>query len=481
MIIYDAEKNAGLSEQLIENNSIAFVAVAREIKDIDEPTQEKLLKANLRAFATNQNQPDLYCLDTILVSTGWNKNDDVFDRAEIWNARSSPEDKPFNYEHNEKDIIGHITANFPVNENYEILTEDLTIDNLPSIFHLRTSAVLYKHWSDAELQKRMDKIIAEIPKGEWYVSMEALFNNFDYAIIDTKTKAQKVVSRNYETAFLTKHLRSFGGDGVYQNLQVGRLLRGITFSGKGLVRKPANPNSIILTNASALFNGTIQNKMENTVMSDTATAELSKEIATLNVKLADEAKSRAALEDKIKKHEADAHTAQTKAVEDANKAKDETLAKLQTKVDELVVAVENSKATIKTITDSKNEIDAAFQDMLKEKEKMLKDKKTKSRLEALVKAGAVETDAQGMVDKFDALDDDQFNAVVALVKPVSKEGGNKPDVTKASQDAINNAELEQVAPLNEDGKTVASELSDKLSDAFGSMFRSTAKLKNLNK
>lgn len=30
----------------------------------------------------------------------------------MWEARSTPEDKQFNYMHNEKDIIGHITGNY---------------------------------------------------------------------------------------------------------------------------------------------------------------------------------------------------------------------------------------------------------------------------------------------------------------------------------------------------------------------------------
>ena len=54
------------------------------------------------------NRPDLYPFSGILVSTGWNQNADVFDRAEVWEAKDTPEDKPLNYEHNETDIIGSV-------------------------------------------------------------------------------------------------------------------------------------------------------------------------------------------------------------------------------------------------------------------------------------------------------------------------------------------------------------------------------------
>ncbi|QEL19556.1 hypothetical protein [Limnoglobus roseus] len=94
----------------------------------------------------------------------------------------------------------------------------------------------------------MDTILAEIAKGEWFVSMECLFAGFDYSM-RARDGTTRVVARNEQTAFLTKHLRAYGGTGEYQGAKVGRLLRNIVFSGKGLVRKPANPESVILTDA----------------------------------------------------------------------------------------------------------------------------------------------------------------------------------------------------------------------------------------
>src|SRR5690606_32975140 len=41
------------------------------------------------------------------------------------------------------------------------------------------------------------------------------------------------------------HLRAYGGNGVYEGYRLGRLLRNITFSGKGLVDVPANKRSHI--------------------------------------------------------------------------------------------------------------------------------------------------------------------------------------------------------------------------------------------
>ena len=65
---------------------------------------KKIIAQNCKeeAVAQNEDQIDLYYLKSILVSTGWNKNDDVFDSKELWAAKNTPEDKPFNFMHNEK-------------------------------------------------------------------------------------------------------------------------------------------------------------------------------------------------------------------------------------------------------------------------------------------------------------------------------------------------------------------------------------------
>ena len=75
--------------------------------------------------------------------------------------------------------------------------------------------------------------------------MECIFNVFDYAV-ESPNGEYHVVARGENTAFLTQHLRAYGGGGVYQDHKVGRLLRNITFSGKGFVANPANPDSFIL-------------------------------------------------------------------------------------------------------------------------------------------------------------------------------------------------------------------------------------------
>ena len=95
--------------------------------------------------------------------------------------------------HNEKDIIGHITGNYAVDLDGNGIDDDT--EDIPSNFNIITNAVVYTSWSDVELRERIQKIIAEIQDGDkWFVSMECLFPNFDYALMNSKGES-KIVKR----------------------------------------------------------------------------------------------------------------------------------------------------------------------------------------------------------------------------------------------------------------------------------------------
>jgi hypothetical protein len=251
--VYRSEREAGLEQRIRSSTSIAMASVAR-LGKAGELTQQTM--ARLRALA---DVKDFYLhhLTTILVTVGWNKNDDVFDPVEAWAARHTPEDKPLNYEHDHAKIVGHITANWVVGADEKVIADDTVAEDLPAKFHIVTGAVLYKHWQTPALQEQMESILAQIAKGELSVSMECLFQGFDYAM-KSRSGATRVVARNERTAFLTKHLRAYGGNGRYGDDQVGRVLRNIVFSGKGLVKNPANPESVILSEGNGTASGSVQ-------------------------------------------------------------------------------------------------------------------------------------------------------------------------------------------------------------------------------
>ena len=236
MNIYEFETKAGLTEKLKSDNVVAYCTAAKSNHD-------KNIISNYNedmALAENQNQRDLYYVDSILVSTGWNLNDDVFNNAQVWAARTSPEDKQFNFEHDEKRIVGHITKNSTVLFNGEAVSSE----EMPEDFEILISTVLYTKWRDAETSELIKATIQEIENNEWSVSMEARFDDFDYAV-EVAEGETKVIARDEESSFLTQHLRSYGGTGQFEGHKIGRMLKDITFSGVGLVRTPANPRSVI--------------------------------------------------------------------------------------------------------------------------------------------------------------------------------------------------------------------------------------------
>lgn len=246
--IYRAERDAGLAAKIRSQASVAYasavcVSAPFVVSERVMATLRELAKAGAR-------DEDLHYIRDIMVSTVWNNNDDVFDPIETWIARASPEHKPLNIGHVGTDIVGHIIQNEPIDEEGKVIAADTVLDDLPAKFHIATGSVIYKFWEDPEQQKRVDELLQQITKGEKFVSMECLFKGFDYALKGSDGKS-RVLARNEQTAFLTKHLRAYGGDGHYGDYRVGRLLRNILFSGKGLVDKPANPESVIFAEGEA--------------------------------------------------------------------------------------------------------------------------------------------------------------------------------------------------------------------------------------
>ncbi len=412
--IYSFEEQDGLADQIV-NNSIASYSVAQKIDTASNIEQCNPVISNNKlqeigvAKAENQDQLDLYYMQSVLVTTGWNKNDDVFDPRETWAARSTAEDKPFNFMHNEQDIIGHITSNTVVDlegnsvegENYEV----------PQQFEIVTSSVIYTEWSDPDQRARIQKLIAGIDSGEWYVSMECLFPDFDYALI--KGDEQKIIKRNEASAFLTKHLKSYGGDGQYEDYRVGRLLRNLAFSGKGLVSKPANPRSIILGgndsvrdfSESIAQNLNLTNPKEN-IMPNT---DLEKQVATLQAELAEAKASNEALKDKVVAEQKAEYESQIEA--------------LASKVSETETELAASTANVSDLNEkiaSLEEAIASKDKAMDEKEKELKAMKKKEammkRKAQLEEVGLNEESAVATMEDFADVDDETFDKVVALMK-----------------------------------------------------------------
>ena len=394
MQIFKSEIKDGIAELVKSSASVAFYSEALPYV----PNDKEIVLS--KAIAENANQIDLYYIKSILASSGWNKNDDVFDHAELWNARATPEDKQFNYMHDEKDIIGHITNCYVTDGDGNRLPDDINQNSqLPTAFDITIGSVLYTSWSDKKLKDRMQKIIADVENGKtWHVSMECLFPAFDYALIDAKGE-QKIVKREEASAFLTKHLRAYGGKGEYNGYKVGRLLRNISFSGVGLVEKPANPRSVILNkqHSTIIFN---ESKAEEITMQD--------DLEVLKAELAEAKEATDKLKDKMKEEAGKMKEEAGKMQEEAEKAKkaksevEATVADLQAQLSEAQEALAAEK------TDKKK----MFEEMIK----MKKEKQMSKRKAELTEAGLDESEVEETSAQFESLADEMFDSVVAALK-----------------------------------------------------------------
>jgi hypothetical protein len=157
MKIYQIEKIYGLEEIIKSSASIKI-----DIPLTPTNTNNLQLEIQKAKASSNPDQIDLYYIDSILVSTGWNINDDVFDNKETWKARNTPVDKPFNFMHDGDDIIGHITGSFAIDRNCAVIEDNVELSNLPTDYDIITSAVIYKYWPTEERTQEIQELISGI-------------------------------------------------------------------------------------------------------------------------------------------------------------------------------------------------------------------------------------------------------------------------------------------------------------------------------
>lgn len=251
MQIFDIEKADGLQDKLSQSSICLAAPCSISDKKLTKIELDDFI-ATLRSNADFNSlkdligidQPDLALLVSVLVSTGWNLNDDVFLSEELIAAKDTPIHKPIDYEHDPKVILGHIIKSRLVDKT----GKELGISGeTPANFDIEVAGVLYKSMPVIDIL--IKDIMEKANSGQMFVSMECSFNDFSYSFKDAKGES-RIVARDENTAFLTKHLRIYGGSGEYKGYKVGRVLKNIVFGGQGLVEKPANPDSVIRIAAS---------------------------------------------------------------------------------------------------------------------------------------------------------------------------------------------------------------------------------------
>lgn len=240
------EKNIATSVadniSIIEPNIDLF---AKSLAIIEKtPSNSKIIAAMQDMVKTEH--PDLMYGSAILVSTVMNLNDDIFTPEDVWSSRYTPVNTPYNDNHTSCEIIGHIISAQCKNKDGKAVSsaDDMTMDQEndkpcpDNYLDVEVGFVMYK----SIFPETAKKIIEGAADNSKFVSMECVFQNFDYGLVDSENN-MKIVKRDETTAFLTKYLKAYGGDGLYDNYRIGRVLRDIRFVGMGNVNVPANIKS----------------------------------------------------------------------------------------------------------------------------------------------------------------------------------------------------------------------------------------------
>ena len=462
MNIFKAEYDVpGLAEKMQANSSVAYYAPAQKYQ-LSEKSIANLQLATAGKKISFAN--DMYTTKSILVSTVWNLNDDVFVLEDTWAARNTPVHKFTNLGHDEHEIVGHMVETWAIDNEGNEIPDDISVDDLPALYHICDAAVIWTTYNDQALIDRTQALIENIEAGNMFVSMECLFPNFDYAAVTSE--GFNLIPRNQSTAFLTKHLRAYGGEGHYQGNKIGRVLRGFSFSGKGYVEQPGNPQSIIFEEGHQFdfSKAEIQNPFDETSgvhilckgensSNENQSNEVDNQMAELNEVLqgrldkaeASNADKDATIAD-LQKQLSESAVA---SVQEENKSlKDEVTAAME-KFEAESKKAEEAQASVADLTKKLEEAEAAKAELEEKIAKVEAEKVTAGRVSTLVDGGIDKAEAEVTVAKFDNLNDEQFEAVATTLIEAAKakfppkddeeKDKDKKDA-KASEEEVDSAE-----------------------------------------
>ena len=218
---------------------------------IQEETKELREKASkhIELPPEDQKQPDLMYFTAILVSSGENLNHAYFTGSELVAAENTIVNKALDVEHSEKDIIGHIYERTYINKEGNKLelnelasTEKASLDKQD--MHIVIAGIIYRN--------RFPNLAEEVASGKWdSVSMECYYKSYDVKIGDMILSAPEAEALGLasDNSVLGKVAKVIKDKKEIAKGTVARVLRGICFSGCGIVKNPANPASVIIETA----------------------------------------------------------------------------------------------------------------------------------------------------------------------------------------------------------------------------------------
>ena len=418
----------------------------------------------------DQLHPHLLYGSSILTSTVMNQNDDIFLTEHTLPAIWTAVDTPFNDEHQEEDIIGHVTEARVLDSEGNVIDKDKVEADDESLFDVEVDFVVYK--------SIFPDISSEIEDGyendNMFVSMECYIGQFDYGLVDADNNI-KIVSRNDKTSFLTKYLRIYGGVGEWNGVKIGRVLKDICFAGMGKVPNPANTRSNF-TRITKLEIEDVDAFIDDS-LADQEVLYLARRNSMPKIENLDEAVAKIdELQAQLDSKDNKAHAAQLKEAQDAETALAEDLETERKKV-EVAEAVLTERDEL--ISTAKAELEAMTAERDEANEKLTKadnERKLTTRLAQMDELGIPCEDSEK--EGISAMTDENFDNLVKFAKRITPktevEADANADVVEDNAEVVAEEVLSDVkedkdatATLNEDEpartmETVSASLSDAL-------------------
>jgi hypothetical protein len=220
--------------------------------ELHEETADLKAKASkvIELPAEKDKQPDLQYFSAILVSSGENLNHAYFLGSELVAAENTIINKALDVEHSETDIIGHLYQKCFIDKDGKLLDiaelasrETASLDTQD--MHIAVAGIIYKN--------RFPNVAQEVADKKWQaVSMECYYQNYDIKIgnlILDKQEAEALGLASKDDKILGRLAKVIKEGKEIAAGNIARVLRGICFSGCGIVKHPANPASLILETA----------------------------------------------------------------------------------------------------------------------------------------------------------------------------------------------------------------------------------------
>ena len=223
----------------------ADIQLEKETDDL-----KKAVAAVIDLPVPEDKQPDLLYFSAIFVSTGTNLNNAHFLPSELVKAENTIVSKALDVEHQEEDIIGHIydrayidTDNNKLNIDELASKESGNLDKDYSDMHIVIAGVIYKN--------RFPSLAEEVADNGWLVSMECYYNGYDVKVGDVimSQREAEIIGLAHDDKVFGKLAQVIKNGKEVAKDKIERVLRGICFSGCGIVKNPANPPSVILETA----------------------------------------------------------------------------------------------------------------------------------------------------------------------------------------------------------------------------------------